>query len=1503
MFKKGPYVTAWMESIDWEAIKQHETTCFDILALSYDDLPSDNLRSCFLYLASFPEDSIISATKLIRLWIAEGFVQQKRNRILEQTARTYLDELVQRCMVQVAEISLAHGWVNRVRIHDVLREWCIAEARKEEFLYVFDKLENNDSPSVDGMPFRRVALLDKMDDRLLANFLKLRTLLAFGGGVVNPTSITMYFSHLCFVKVLDLQGTKNLKEIPKDIKKMIHLRYLGLRDTDFKIIPSSIGELQYLQTLDARRSKIEQLPITFWKIPTLRNVHTFLPMRTSIISNFKTLHVVKWIEAGEWIETCNATNFHKLAIVEILEVHRSSLSRFLKNQYKLVSLSVIISDQNGTRIVTDIMESFSNHHQLRSLCLRSGIFKTVIEHLPRICEFLPTLTKLKLWCLWFMEDPMEQLERLPNLLHLHIRALSDEIGRRLGDSSVKSFKTMTCTAGGFPNLQSFEFWGSDVEEWKVEISAMPKLTYLYINYMKKLRSIPDGLLHITSLNELMFNLMSSEFVDRIREGDGVSWNIIRDEDEGKHMTIVPIRPIDSTNNVLPGCLPGSQILQLQRVSKLMAAAVVSTFTKFGDLIVQEANFLGGFPDGAAWLNRELQWIQSFLTDANSRRRKGDERTKTLTRQIRDVAYEIEDLTDIIRSMSHESRYQRRCFLVPILRYALHPLECLSVHRVLVSIQRIEKKIRDISNSIQTYGVKLAESSSSGGDVEENIGVYRHYEADEDVVGFDNDKKELLRRLLVAEEINQRRRSVISIVGMGGIGKTTLARKLFNDSEVKRHFQVLCWVTVSQSYSAADILKTIAKKIMVGIEKEQLRNMEYEEVREELAKHLAGKRYLIVLDDVWETRAWARMKDAFPHCSQNGSRVVLTSRNIDVARSADPLSVPYELPLLDEEDSWKLLRKKAFPSPKGIEPSCPKQLEDIGRRLAKKCGGLALALVMLGGLVFKKGPSVAAWMELVESIDWEAAKEHETTCFDILALSYDDLPSHNLRSCFLYLASFPEDSEISVSILINLWIAEGFVEQKHNRILEQTARTYLDELVQRCMVQVTKKSIVHGWVNRVGIHDVLREWCIAEARREEFLYVSNKLENNDSPCVDGMSFRRVALLDKMDDQLHVHFPKLRTLMAFGGGVDIANRTRITMYFSHLHLLRVLDLEGVRQVREIPKDIKNMIHLRYLGLRDTDFKIIPSSIGELQYLQTLDSRRSAIEQLPRTFWKIPTLRNVYGGREFTPIIRTSRIPNCKALHVVKWIEAGEWIATCNATNFHKLAIAEILEVHRNALSQFLKSQYKLVSLGLHIFEDNGTRIVTDIIESFSSHHDQLRSLRLISGKYKTVIGHLPRICEFLPNLTKLVFVEFKFLEDPMEQLERLRNLLHLRISASSDVGTFKIMTCTAGGFPNLQSFEFWGSDVEEWKVEIFAMPKLTNLSINYMDMLRNIPDGLLHITSLSELIFICMPSEFVDRIREGDGVRWNIIRDRNEGKFMSIVPIQPIDSTNNVLPDSL
>ncbi|WOL15649.1 disease resistance RPP13-like protein 3 [Canna indica] len=196
--------------------------------------------------------------------------------------------------------------------------------------------------------------------------------------------------------------------------------------------------------------------------------------------------------------------------------------------------------------LTDIIRSMSHESRYQSRCFLCPIWRYALH--PFECLSVHRV---------LVEDPMEQLEQLPNLLHLSIMALSDEIGRMLGDSCVKSFKTMTCTAGGFPNLQSFEFFGSDVKEWKVEISAMPKLTQISIYMMKKLRNIPDGLLHITSLNELMFFDMSCEFVDRIREGDDVSWNIIRYEDEGKHMTIVPIRPIssniaiDSTDNVLP----------------------------------------------------------------------------------------------------------------------------------------------------------------------------------------------------------------------------------------------------------------------------------------------------------------------------------------------------------------------------------------------------------------------------------------------------------------------------------------------------------------------------------------------------------------------------------------------------------------------------------------------------------------------------------------------------------------------------------------------------------------------------------------------------------------------------------------------------------------------------------------------------------------------------------------------------------------------------------------
>ncbi|KAJ0048888.1 hypothetical protein Pint_16379 [Pistacia integerrima] len=231
-------------------------------------------------------------------------------------------------------------------------------------------------------------------------------------------------------------------------------------------------------------------------------------------------------------------------------------------------------------------------------------------------------------------------------------------------------------------------------------------------------------------------------------------------------------------------------------------------------------------------------------------------------------------------------------------------------------------------------------------------------------------------------------------------------------------------------------------------------MNREDMEEELSKHLEGKRYLIVLDDIWNKEVWDDLKAAFPD-EKNGSRIIFTTRFKDVALHADPRSPPYEPCLLNEENSWELLSRKAFPGLNAMA-SLPPWSKELGNQILKKCGGLPLAIVVLGGLLSRKEATYSEWLKFVQSLQWQLTKD-PAKCADILKLSYQELPFY-LKSCFLYIGLFPEDFEISARRLIMLWVAEGFVQPRGEEQLEDVAEDYLEELIGRSMIQAaTRKS--------------------------------------------------------------------------------------------------------------------------------------------------------------------------------------------------------------------------------------------------------------------------------------------------------------------------------------------------------------------------------------------------------------------------------------------------------------
>ncbi|VAI82021.1 unnamed protein product [Triticum turgidum subsp. durum] len=518
------------------------------------------------------------------------------------------------------------------------------------------------------------------------------------------------------------------------------------------------------------------------------------------------------------------------------------------------------------------------------------------------------------------------------------------------------------------------------------------------------------------------------------------------------------------------------------------SAIGSVLGNVSTLAVQETTFLCGVTLEVGFLKDELRRLKSYLKSADAKRRSGDELVATWVSQIRDAAYEAENAIEAADYMEKRNRLKKG-FMGAISRYARLPSDLVTLHTIGAEIQRVKRKVGEIFDSANRLKINLDTSDVEKVHIEDEhpqdyVTMHQNFQ-DIDLVGFGDEYKEIVGKLVDKDDITL---SVVSIVAMGGAGKTTLARKVYASSSIKQHFEAVSWVTVSQKFKGIDLLKDIMKQIIGGTDESIAKMNEYE-VGKEIHDFLLQKRYLIVLDDVWETDTWDQINKrvkAFPDAT-NGSRVLLTTRKEDVANHVQMPTYVHHLKKLDEEKSWELFSCKALPSYKRSVMRDVDEFEKLGRKLAKKCDGLPLALAVLGGYL-SKNLNAQIWSNILS--DWPSTKNGQIMR-DILARSYKDLPNHYLKACLLYLAAFPEDYVISVPHLIQLWIAESFIPHTPKHILEVTARNYVTELAQRSLVQVVGRSTAHGWIERIRIHDILHDWCIEEARHDGFLDAINK----------------------------------------------------------------------------------------------------------------------------------------------------------------------------------------------------------------------------------------------------------------------------------------------------------------------------------------------------------------------------------------------------------------------------
>ncbi|RLN33378.1 hypothetical protein C2845_PM03G23890 [Panicum miliaceum] len=673
---------------------------------------------------------------------------------------------------------------------------------------------------------------------------------------------------------------------------------------------------------------------------------------------------------------------------------------------------------------------------------------------------------------------------------------------------------------------------------------------------------------------------------------------------------------------------------------IATGAMNTLLPKLAELVVGEYKLQKGVKGEIKELEKELTYISAALRKV-SKVPVGqlDEQVKIWAYDARELSYDIEDAVDtfMLRRKGREQEGQETSSLKGLIGKAANLCKkAKNNHNI---VKDIMDQVKKVSERRDRYKIDNIAAGPTLLSVDPRLEAM--YRKATELVGIDGPKNELIKRLMNEDSSSSRQPKIISIVGFGGLGKTTLANALLHDLKAKfdSHFFV--------SVSFSPDIKKIFKNILFQLDEKRYRHIdeawEINLLINKIIDFLRNRRCLCVIDDLWKEMSWDTIKLALQD-GNHGSKIIITTRNKAVAEYVG--GGIYELKPLSADDSRELLYKRIFES---ID-DCPADLCKVTGKILKKCGGVPLAIITTASLLATKPMCSVEWEKVNNFIGSGSENSpHVDKMNTILRMSYNDLPFH-LKACLLSLSKYPEDQVIRKDVLVWGWIAEGFITPAGSS-LQETGEGYFNELINRSLIQpVNCKDpfyvLEEMEVYACQLHDMVLELIIKLSTEEGF--VTTSLSYGEQAGASSLHqrgiIRRLSIHNSSNTNASINerkeLFKVRSLDVFGCA-DL-----MMPFLSRFRVLRVLQLEDCSGLdNNHLKDLDKLYLLRFLRLQGLEVTELPEGIGKLVSLETLDIRGSKSVRiiLPLSFGKLGKLVRLLAERV--------ELPNAVALENMK------------------------------------------------------------------------------------------------------------------------------------------------------------------------------------------------------------------------------------------------------------